>query len=404
MVSIEFKVKDHFLNCFLSFFSFFVPKDKKRILFAAGRGLLFKGNPKYLYLYFLEYSPEFEVYWITASKTVFNKLKVRKLPVIYKYSFKGFCSILKSYMIVIDFTMQDFSYTGSLFGRFNIVQTWHGVALKYIGACQYKFFVSAQSHSRILSLFARIKFYFQIREYKSYKFIIAGSELESNNLQKAFMNRSIKITGFPRNDVFLNKGFISFEGLNESDIKQYNKILSYIPTFRDVKNSKIPFSRVFLKELNAYLKAKNYLLVIKKHPHDKNFPNLGKFSNIKDISEQVSDAQELLVYTDILITDYSSVFFDYVLTNQPIIFYCYDYEEYIKECRGLYYNYYEDLPGPFAKNEQELYDLIKSVSVWFKNKDYQREYMDFKKKFHKYADGNSSERISNEIVKFINNN
>src|SRR5690606_3485094 len=111
-----------------------------------------------------------------------------------------------------------------------------------------------------------------------------------------------------------------------------------------------------LRKFNEYLHKNNILLVIKRHPFDKT--HFQSLSNIKDYSDNIVDVQELLVCTDILITDYSSVFFDFSLTNRPIIFYAYDYNEYLENCRGMYFDYYKEMLGPFARNESELLHLI----------------------------------------------
>ena len=141
------------------------------------------------------------------------------------------------------------------------------------------------------------------------------------------------------------------------------------------------------------MKDLNYVFLIKKHINEKQIFNVNNFSNIIDVSDKVEDVQDLLVFTDILITDYSSVFFDFVLCDRPIIFYCYDFKEYLKNSRDMYYDYFEEMPGPFAKNQDELFQLLTSIEKLFIQNEYKEKYELFRKKFNYYLDGQSSERL-----------
>jgi len=112
----------------------------------------------------------------------------------------------------------------------------------------------------------------------------------------------------------------------------------------------------------------------------------------------VDDVQDLLIHVDIMITDYSSVFMDYCLTDRQVIFYPYDIEEYTTLCRKLKIDYFNDFPGPFVKDENELIDCIKNISEISSNKDYQKKYQEFKDRYHFYQDGNSSQRLYSYLM------
>jgi len=201
--------------------------------------------------------------------------------------------------------------------------------------------------------------------------------------------------GYPRTDIFFDKKQIYENYKNKFNLGQYDKVFVYCPTFRDFPNLKMPFSENFLTTLNNYLKEKNYIMLLKGHYWGKSNLNLKeKYSNIIDVSKNVNDIQDLFVFTDIIISDYSSIFFDFVLQDRPIIFYCYDYNEYLKN-RKFYYDYYNDFPGPFAKNEDELLECIKTIDSIFKNNEYKEKYYKFKNRFNHYKDGKSCERLLN---------
>jgi len=117
---------------------------------------------------------------------------------------------------------------------------------------------------------------------------------------------------------------------DELNIKNYKKVITYAPTFRD-KNNISPFSEKFLFKLNNLCKKNDSIFILKLHPFDQSLLyNFDNFTNIIKVSKNI-DLQELLFYTDILITDYSSVFFDFMNTKKPIIYYSYDYELYMKD-------------------------------------------------------------------------
>lgn len=381
------------VSLLLFLLSYIVPKKKGRLLFGAGYGIAFRGNPKYLYLYLSKnkYKYNFKYSWVTKNKKLYENLRASNLPSLFLYTPRAFWTILRSEIIIIDSSIEDFSFIHGFFGRFSIIQTWHGTPLKKI---RFDTPNDKSFGNRIVRFFWHI-------EFKKYLFIPTTSKEVTEKFKTSFLTENIEITGYPRNDVLLDKTIL-FQNLDKKlNFAKYSKIISYIPTFRDVEIQNKPFTLKGLKVLNQHLKDKNSLLIFKKHPLEKNIPNLSGFSNIKDYSEQIGDVQELLVHTDILITDYSSVFFDFCLTNKPIIYYPYDYKEYIKDCRDMYYDYYKELIGPFAHNQEELLELIKTSDNWFKDKGYQKKYNRFKKKFNKYLDGNSSERVFKILEKKV---
>ena len=157
------------------------------------------------------------------------------------------------------------------------------------------------------------------------------------------------------------------------------------------------FPKNFLKKLNDYLKESNFILLCKKHNSEIgirfDFP---EFSNIIHISK-VIDIQDLLFDVDLMITDYSSVFKDFCLTGRQIIFYPFDYEEYTK-IYPLYTDYFNELPGPFAKDEEELLNCLRNIDSITSNSKYKVKYEEMVKNNHHFVDGKSSERLYNYLL------
>ena len=382
------------LNCILFVLSYIVPKQKKLLLFGSGSGKSFKGNPKYLYLHLLKNKSPYQIHWITKNENVSKNLKDNNYPVLKLYSILGFWNILRAKYLIIEESAKDIYYLGNIFGNFNFIQTWHGTPLKKIWYHQKEDGKGIGEHRGISGLIPIVlSKKTGIFSSCKYKLILSTSKDVSNILTKASLNKNVKLVGYPRNDVFFNTNLI-FENYKEKlNLGIYRKVILYCPTFRDNYESVKPFSDEFFKYLNSYLKKNGDIFLIKKHQFEKNINIPNNLSNIKDVSSAVEDVQELLTFTDILITDYSSVFFDFVLLDRPIIYYSYDFEEYLENCRGMYYDYYKEMPGPFAKNENELLDLIETADKWFNDEEYQIKYKKFKDKFNYYQDGKSSERL-----------
>jgi CDP-glycerol glycerophosphotransferase len=108
------------------------------------------------------------------------------------------------------------------------------------------------------------------------------------------------------------------------------------------------------------------------------------------------DIQELYLITDILITDYSSVLFDFAVMERPIIFYAYDLEEYKNDIRGAYLDYEQEVPGKIVKSQKELFDAIEKIETL--NLKYKDKLSEFKDKYAPLDDGNASNRIVKKIL------
>jgi len=121
-------------------------------------------------------------------------------------------------------------------------------------------------------------------------------------------------------------------------------------------------------------------------------------SNIVDVSNKVDDIQEILLETDVLITDYSSVFFDFMVTKKPIVFYAYDLENYLENCRDMYFDYEEVAPGPIARDADALIELLKTQETWSEDSSYRNKYDALNERFNKFNDGKACERLLDFIA------
>lgn len=369
-------------DSFLVTLSYLIPKDKNLYLFTSHDGDKFKGNPRYLYKYFQDKK---KVVWITNNKKLKNELLNLGINAVYTFSARGIWSTLRAKYIIVDSSILGPFALGFLafLGNFRIIQTWHGTGWKNTGL------LDPNCATKMARLYSKAIF-------KSFYLMLASSEMDQEQFRKSFGTDKVVITGLPRNDVFFNNKLRFRDYKTELKLYQYKKVILYAPTFRETQDAN-PFDIDFLQKIDDWLERKNYILLIKKHPYDKSLKVGSNYRRIWDVTEKVDDIQELLICSDILISDYSSVVTDFVITNRPIIFYMYDLEKYVKNCRSFYYNIYEILPGPFAYNQEELFTLLKDMS-WFDDPDYKIKYERFRDMFHKYKDGKSCERVEKILM------
>lgn len=218
--------------------------------------------------------------------------------------------------------------------------------------------------------------------------------------------KKICITGLPRNDYLFEKNQYFFDKYKN---KKYNKIIVWLPTYRNHKTSSARTNINFkygvpciqneeeIKKLNELLKANNTLLLIKLHPAEDrsnifgiNLSNLLLFDD-NEFEKEHTNIYKLLSVTDALITDYSSAYYDFLLTKKPIALTVPDIEEYKSSVKLLFEKYEGNLAGDIVYDYDELYSFISNVC-----KDVDNNYDDRiekMKKFNKYCDNNSSKRV-----------
>ena len=248
---------------------------------------------------------------------------------------------------------------------------------------------------------ASLKYGSDARDLKAYPYYGNTSyvTLSSPNIAWAYKeamlleNRPecLKPTGVSRTDVFFKPRFIKAakERLRQC-MPQANgkKIILYAPTFRGQSADASSPDKLDIEGMMEKLAAE-YALIIAHHPFVKQRPKLPESCQdfAKDLTGVLS-IEEMLSVSDICITDYSSVVFEYSLFERPMLFFAYDLEEYF-DWRGFYYDYYTLAPGPVFSETKELTDHILHIDERFDRERVRK----FRKEFMGSCDGHSTERI-----------
>ncbi len=270
-----------------------------------------------------------------------------------------------------------------------MIQLWHGCgAFKKFG------------YSTSLSSFgATKKTMGRFPPNKNYSLVTVSCEEVIPHFEEAMgyeKKGTVKATGISRTDAFFDKNFIenSYENLYKLFPAAKNKkVILYAPTFRgNVENATTP-DLLDIKMLCEKL-SDEYVLVIKHHQIVKELPPVpDRLSDTFaiDLTEK-TDINELLCVSDILISDYSSLIFEYSLFERPMIFFAYDLKEYF-DSRGFYYNYEDLTPGPICKTTEEIISYVSNLEDTFDK----NEVKNFKNKFMSACDGNATQRIITEV-------
>jgi len=355
------------------------------IVLGAANGKAFIGNPKYLYL-FLKKNTNYKLLWFSKSKEQIKKLKQEGINCVYTYSIDAIRTLRKARAVFVSHGWGDILPI-KFPPRTVVIQTWHGGFIKIKGKNPY---VTSYINSKWTTL-TRLK----IRYYQFFDYVISNSSEKfqlniASNVFKFPVERIIT-TGYPRNDIL----FSNDSNLIKKIKKNYNipdkikRIILYAPTYREVISTKKPFEKEDLIELNNLCKDTETIFLIKAHINEE-LINFTDFEYIQ-LASKNTDIQELLLISDILITDYSSVTCDFLLLKRPILLYTYDYDEYISY-RGIYYKNLEEIaPGPLLYTANELIDAIKNISDIFEK--YKAKAINIRDFFNKFNDGNSSERL-----------
>lgn len=377
------KVFVYSINSLLYLISKLVPKDKNIWIFGAWFGEKYADNSKYLFEYITNNYPEIKAIWLTNNKNTLELIESKKYKVCKTYSFKGYYYSMRASISFVSTAFKDINdYVFS--GIY--INLWHGIPLKKIVYDDK--LTNSIDYNSSQKKFLRILFPF-MHLPEDFNYVISSSKDESKNLSSAF-NKDVKnilITGLPRNDVFDQK-------------KRSMKKVIYMPTHRN--EGELDIAKMFLNDLEAINKnfvSLNLKLYIKLHYYHMKNIDLQNYSNIFIIKDEdiEQDIYNIINDFDLLITDYSSIYFDFLLSDRPIVFAPFDYEEYLSKDRELYYDYNEVTPGPKCENWNEV---MKWIEKFQENPTlYSKERKIVRDRFHKYQDGKSCERVYTKISK-----
>ena len=368
-----------------------MPRNKRNWVFGSGVGMSFSDNAKYLFLY-CSSKKEINSYWITKNKALVESLRNDGLKAYYKYSLMGIWLSISSKVYIYDSRTSCINHWNSG-GAFK-VSLWHGSPLKTIDRD-----ITVKNNAFYLGNHTwGLKRYF-VRMIMPEWFVVADLMIATSEKVKGYFNsafgcKKIKVTGYPRNDIITNPTLYAKHLVFEQNIIESlttKKTILYAPTFRDTNrfDRKTPIE---WERLNDLLKKNDTTFLIKLHRHDYSMAMKEKCSHIRVLDNE-SDIYPLFSKVDLLITDYSSILFDFLLTDKPVLLYPYDIDDYLNKDRSMYDKYDSVTPGYKAYNFNGFYEKLE---LFFKEpntfKESVLDYNVIKKMYNKYNDSDASKR------------
>lgn len=379
--------------------SFLVPRDKKIWLFGSTFGRRFADNPRYLYLYVSQHSDMhsqkiadsvtawkadghkwtedknckgIRSIWISHDKSIIGFLNEHGYEAYYYHSFKGIWYALRGGVYLFDNYSKDINFWQS--GRALKINMWHGIPLKKIQADNVFDQVRHPKNG-----WERFKsFPRRLSDEKKSHYVLTTSEFMVPIFSSAFRTKHVLTSGYSRNDRLVADDIINLltpmekknaeliidetreecrrdkrENQDSDKSGKDKKMVYYMPTFRD-SESKF-FESVNLDRFQKFLEDNNIFFCTKLHPKSKLKKEFEAISgkNILVIDAD-TDPYVFLEMADVLVTDYSSIYFDFLLTGKPIVFFDYDLQEYLRDSREMYFVYEEFTPGKKADTYEKF--------------------------------------------------
>ena len=369
------------------------PVNDKLMIFISFHGKGYSDNPRAIYEQ-IQKDPRFEGYrfiWFIKH----HKKKDIVIPgaeIKEYFSFPYFYYMSKAKYWIINCKMP--MYMRKKNNQFYL-QTWHGTPLKRLA---HDIDVSADTtFYRSGISFEKMCLSYDV-DVARYNYMISPNAFCTKVFQSAFgINRERLIeTGYPRNDFISNATKEEIDTLKDRfHLPKDKKIVLYAPTWRD--NSYVMEGYTFELKADFHkwkeILGEDFVVVFKPH-----YLIINKYENDASLNGFLysipaeAEINELYVLSDILITDYSSVFYDYAILKRPIYFYMYDLEQYASDLRGFYFDIHTDLPGKIYKDETALIEDVKNgVYDYSKMKE-------FNAYFNNLDDGKASERVVDIIA------
>lgn len=365
--------------------------NNRTIIFNTFNGRSYSDTPRAIYEYMLsqEQFKNYRFIWVFCDVEEYAWLKKNPNTYLVKDRSKRYERALATAKYwICNYRMYDYIYPKK---DQQYIQCWHGTPLKRLG-------YDIEHSNNAMNSSAEIKYKYRT-DAEKFKYILSPSSFASDkfasawNLNKTGQREKIIELGYPRDD-FL-KHYTKEDVLQikkELGVSEDKKVLLYAPTWRDNQHTSgvgyVYSTEVDFSKLQQHL-GDEWIILFRAHYLVANSFDFDKYAGfVYDVSSY-DEINRLYVISDLLITDYSSVFFDYANLCRPMIFYMYDLKFYGDDLRGFYLDL-EELPGPIVQEEDKLIDTIKKLDSWF---SYNEKYQKFNDKYNLLNDGDASARF-----------
>lgn len=355
------------------------------VIFESFFGKSYSDSPKYIFEYLNEkYPGKYNYMWVNAGRKLKLPYPARQMK---RFSFKYFFYMARAKYIVFNGRQPQYfiKRKGNVF-----LETWHGTPLKKL--------VFDMEDVTTASPLYKEQFYIQTR---SWDYLVAPNQFSEDIFRRAFMyDGQMLETGYPRNDILYreDKEQLMREIKAELGIPDDKKVILYAPTWRDDEfygHAQYKFTlKLDLEQMKREL-GEEYVVILRTHYFIADFLDLGQYEGFAWNLSKYDDIARLYLISDILVTDYSSVFFDYANLRRPMLFFTYDLEKYRSVLRGFYMDVEEELPGPMLFETGEVIESVCRIDEV--KEEYKEKYDRFCKKYCSWEDGHATEKVVNAV-------
>ena len=355
-----------------------LPVKRNKIVLDNFHGFGYGDSPKYIVEEIIRQKLPYDLVWLVADMSMKFPPEVRKVKmqsVRASYELSTAKIIISNVKVALPYHKKRSQF---------YIQTWHGsMAFKAIEAdaqdkLKPNYLKETKADSKLINLF------------------LSSNSIQTQEIQTCFWyDGEIFECGSPRNDI-LYKPQVYQEKIKAQLGIAGKKLVLYAPTFRDDHRKDV--YNLDMVRLKMYLDehfGNDWHILVRLHPNVMNKNLFENKSYITDVS-LYPDMQELLLISDVLITDYSTIIYDMAIMHKVILLYAPDLEDY-KNNRGLKPIYFK-LPTCINQSNKELLEYIGSFDV----SKYQHELDDFLRTIKIFDDGNASERVVDKINSVIN--
>ncbi|MGN7312580.1 bifunctional glycosyltransferase/CDP-glycerol:glycerophosphate glycerophosphotransferase [Alkalicoccobacillus gibsonii] len=368
-----------------------LPIKNKQIVFESFGGKSYSCSPRAIYEELQRVDPSYTCVWAfndpSSKEIVGNGKKVKRLSLRYYY-----------YMATSKYWVINARVPKYIKKRdeTEYVQTWHGTPLKRLAADMKEVHMPGTSTSTY-----KKNFY---EEAQRWDYLVSPNDYSTEIFKRAFhFNKEVLDVGYPRNDLFYKEEInnpTSIANLKERiGLPSDKKVILYAPTWRDDEfygKGEYKFDiKLDLFDMKKRL-GDEYVVVLRMHYLIADNLNVDGLEGFAYNFSDYDDIAELYLVSDILITDYSSVFFDYANLNRPILFYTYDLDKYRNDLRGFYIDFEQEAPGPILLESEQVIDSIERINEV--QEEYRVVVTNFKSKFCHLDDGLAAKKIIKNVL------
>ncbi|PEJ30219.1 CDP-glycerol--glycerophosphate glycerophosphotransferase [Peribacillus butanolivorans] len=364
-----------------------LPVDKKLVIFESFLGKQYSCNPRAIYEYLQCHHSEYKMYW-SVDKRYTAQFDEAGIPYLKRFSLSWLLKMTRARYWVTNSRLPLWipkpNHTVYL-------QTWHGTPLKKLASDMKEVHMPGTTTESYKENFHA--------ESSKWDYLISPNAYSSEIFARAFQVEPSKIleTGYPRNDLLYNgNNRDTIDSLKRKlGIPLEKKVILYAPTWRDdefYSKGKYKFEiKLDLDQMKQEL-GDEYVILLRLHYLISENLDVSAYQGFVYNLSSYEDINHLYLISDLLITDYSSVFFDYANLKRPMLFYVYDIENYRDRLRGFYFDFEAMAPGSLVKTSDAVIDSIKAME--FGNAVGSNQ---FHEKFCALEDGQASRRVVEKV-------